>query len=68
MALMDEIRMDRSVISVVTTETPSDAKEYWKTRKMEERLEALEITRQILNGYDPDTTRFQNILEVGRCP
>jgi hypothetical protein len=27
MALMDEIRMDRSVISVVTTETPYDAKE-----------------------------------------
>ena len=68
MALIDEIRMDRSVISVVTTETPSDAREYWKTRTMEERLEALEITRQILNGYDPDTTRFQRVLEVARCP
>jgi len=68
MALINEIRMDRSVISVVTTETPSDAKEYWKTRTMEERLEALEITRQILNGYDPDTTRFQRVLEVARCP
>ena len=59
MALIDEVRMDRSVVSVVTTATPSDAKEYWKTRTIEERLDALEITRQILNGYDPDTTRFQ---------
>jgi hypothetical protein len=54
MALIDEIQMERSLISVVTTETPSDAKEYWKTRTMEERLEALELTRQILNSYDPD--------------
>ena len=68
MALIDEIRMDRSVISVVNTQTPSDAKEYWKTRTIEERLAALELSRQILNGYDPDTTRFQRVLEVARCP
>jgi hypothetical protein len=65
-ALIDEIRMDRSVTSVVTTATPSDAKEYWKTRTIEEQLVALELTRQILNGYDPDTTRFQRVLEVAR--
>jgi len=68
MGLIDEIRMDRSVISVVKTQTPSDAKEYWKTRTMEERLAALELTRQILNAYDPDTTRFQRVLEVARRP
>jgi hypothetical protein len=67
MALIDEVRMDRSIISVVATETPSDAREYWKSRTMEERLVALELTRQILNAYDPDTTRFQRILEVARC-
>jgi hypothetical protein len=68
MALADAVRMDRSVISVVTTETPSDARDYWKTRTMEERLAALELTRQIMNGYDPHTTRFQRVLEVARCP
>ena len=68
MALIDEVRMDRSAVSVVTTETPSDAREYWKSRTMEERLAALELTRQILNAYDPDTTRFQRVLEVARCP
>ena len=66
--MMDEVRMDRTVISVVTTKTPSDAKEYWKTRTMEERLSALELTRKILDAYDPDTTRFQRVLEVARCP
>jgi len=56
------------MISVVNTETPSDAREYWKTRTMEERLEALKLTRQILNARDPDTTGFQRVLEVARCP
>ena len=68
MAVIDKVRMDRSVISVVTTETPSDAREFWKTRTMQERLAALELTRQILNGYYPDTTRFQRVLEIARCP
>jgi len=68
MAVIDKVRMDRSVISVVTTETPSDAREFWKTRTMQERLEALELTRQILKGYDLDTTRFQRVLEIARCP
>jgi len=68
MALIDEVKMDRSAISVVKTSTPSDAKEYWKSKSMEERLVALELTRQILNDYDPATTRFQRVLEVTRCP
>ncbi len=68
MALIDELQMDRSIISVVRTDTASDAREYPKTRSMEERLVALELTRQILNAYDPDTTRFQRVLEFARCP
>lgn len=68
MALIDEARMDRSRLEVVRTDTPSDAKAYWQTKSMQERLEALELTRQILNGYDPATTRFQRVLEVTRHP
>jgi hypothetical protein len=68
MALVDEFRMDRKTLSVVRTSTPSDAREYWKSKTMEERLAALELTRQVFNDYDPDTTRFQRVLEVTRCP
>ena len=68
MALIDEIRMDRTAFSVVTTDTPSDAKEYWKSKTMQERLVALELTRQVFNAYDPDTARFQRVLEVTRRP
>lgn len=68
MSLLDELRMDRTALSVVKTATPSDAKAYWQTKTMLERLEALELTRQVMNAYDPDTTRFQRVLEVTRCP
>ena len=64
MALIDEWRMDRTAFSVVDNDTPSDANAYWQTKTMQERLAALELTRQVFNGYDPDTTRFQRILEV----
>lgn len=68
MGLIDEQRMDRTAISVVTVETPSDTKAYWQTKSMEERLEALELTRQIFNGYDPDTTRMERVLTVMSGP
>ena len=68
-ALLNEVRMDRAALSVVTTETASDARAYWQTKSMAERLEALELTRQVFNdGYDPATTRFQRILEVVESP
>ena len=68
MALIDEMRMDRTVMSVVTTGTPPDANAYWQTKSMEERLEALELTRQVFNGYDPDTIRLQRVLTVVEGP
>ena len=68
MALIDELRMDKTALSVVTTETPSDAKAYWKTKTIEERLIALEFLRQVFYGYDPATTRLQRVLEVLKGP
>lgn len=56
--------MDRTVMDVVTTDTPGDDLAYWLTKTMEERLNALELTRQVFNDYDPSTTRFQRVLEV----
>ncbi len=68
MALIDEVRVDRTQFSVVTTDTPSDAKEYWRSKTIEERLAALELIRQIVYGYDPDTARLQRVLEVTQGP
>ncbi|MFN7920023.1 MAG: hypothetical protein U0Q16_08000 [Bryobacteraceae bacterium] len=58
--------MDKSFFEVATTETPDDAKEYWRTKTIQERLAALELIRQIFHGYDPDTQGFQRVLEIVR--
>ena len=58
MALLDEVRMDRTRLTVVKTTTPPEGREYWKSRTMQERLAALELTRQVMNGYDPESCLF----------
>jgi hypothetical protein len=42
----------------------SDDKEYWLSRTPAERLQAVELMRRIIYGYDPSTTRLQRVLEV----
>lgn len=68
MALIDEVRMDRTVMSIVTLDEQADDWEYWQTRPVEERSATLELTWQVFNGYAPDTTRFHRVIEVVRNP
>ena len=58
-------RIDRSAFSVVTfEEAEEESKSYWHDKTPYERLEALEITRQALYGYDPASLRLQRVLEI----
>lgn len=58
-------KVDRTAFSVVSLdEADTDEMEYWLSKSPYERLEALEILRQIFYGYDPATTRLQRILEI----
>ena len=66
MKALDHIRMDKSAVSVVSLHDDSDEKEYWHSRTPRERLEALELMRQINYGYDPATARLQRIIEVAQ--
>ena len=58
-----EIRVDRSVLTVTTLQQ-ADAvdRAYWRSRTPIERLEALELMRQVVYQYDPVATRLQRIL------
>lgn len=61
----NELRVDRSAFSVVSCDDePDDNTRYWRSKTPYERLEAVEMTRQILYGYDPATTRLQRVLEI----
>lgn len=57
-------RLDRSVFEIVPLDEDRSDREYWLARSPRERMEALELARQIVYGYDPATTRLQRVLEV----
>ena len=59
------LKVDRTSF-VVTSLHESDEKEYWLSKTPEERLQALELMRQIVYGYDPATTRLQRVLEIAQ--
>jgi hypothetical protein len=61
---IDSARLDRTVLIVDTLDNDDAEKEYWKSRSPRQRMEALELMRQIIYGYDPATTRLQRVLEI----
>lgn len=56
--------MDRNAFSVGNLSELSDEKSYWMSKTPSQRLEAMELMRQIHYGYDPATTRLQRFFEV----
>lgn len=61
-------RVDRSVVTVANLRDESDEKALWLAKTPLERLEALEMYREIAYGYDPLTARLQRVLEVVELP
>jgi len=57
-------KLDRSSFTVTDLHGDPGDRGYWLAKTPEERLEALELMRQILYGYDPATTRLQRIFAV----
>lgn len=61
---ISNVRMDRTAFSVASLADESDEREYWRGKSPRERLEAVELLRQMNYGYDPATARLQRVLEV----
>jgi hypothetical protein len=67
--LLDQARVDRSAFSVSSlTEAEEADLTYWRQRTPDERLEALELSRQIAYGYDPTTRGLSRFFEVAPFP
>ena len=65
-SFVDELaktKLDRTHFSVAKL-NDSDEKAYWLSKSPAERLEALELMRQMIYGYDPARTRLQRVLTV----
>jgi hypothetical protein len=59
-------KLDRTAFSVGSVFNESDEKSYWLSKTPAERLEAIEIMRQIIYGYDPTTERLQRVFEIAK--
>jgi hypothetical protein len=60
---VEEFRLDRTKFSVVRLTDPDDSVEYWLSRPVVERLQALEYLRRI--SYGPSASEgIQRVLEV----
>jgi hypothetical protein len=67
--LTDEVRVDRRAFSVTSFAEAEQADlAYWRSRTPDERLEALELSRQIAYGYDPTARGLSRFFEVAEFP
>ena len=66
---LDEMRVDRQAFEVTSFAAAEEADlQYWRSRTPDERLEALELSRQIAYGYDPTTRGLSRFFEVAEFP
>ncbi len=66
MSLINDTKMDKTVLTVASLHDPSDENQHWRRQTPEARWEALEFMRQVVYGYDPSTERLQRSLTVIR--
>lgn len=66
---MDKLHLpevQRTAFTVASVLDESDEKSYSLSKTPSERLEAVELMRKILYGYNPSTTRLQRVLEIAQ--
>lgn len=67
--LLDDARVNRLAFEVTSfAEAEKADLEYWRSRTPDERLEALELSRQIAYGYDPTARELSRFFEVAELP
>jgi len=57
-------KMDKTAFSVGSVFDAHDEKKYWLAKTPHERLQALELMRQVIYGYTPSSARLQRFFEV----
>jgi len=68
MRIPDKNVMDRTVLEVKNLKDLDDRDDvaYWRSLPPLERMKGLEVLRQSMYNYDPDTARLSRVLEVVR--
>jgi hypothetical protein len=60
---VDSFKIDKTAFLVKSLFDESDDRAYWMSKTPDERIEAIELMRQINYGYNPITARLQRVLE-----
>jgi hypothetical protein len=61
---IESLKLDKSQIVISSLEEPSDEIAFWSSKSPAERLAAMEIMRQIVYGYNPNSSRLQRVLTI----
>ncbi len=56
--------MDKTSFEIISMNQESNDRDFWLTRPVEERLNAIEFLRRQFYDYDPVTSRLQRVLEI----
>lgn len=64
--MLDFEKVDRHYFSVGSLHDEGDEAEFWASRTIQERFQALEFLRSTIYGYDPATARLQRVLTVSK--
>ena len=62
MSLLQELRMDKTHFSSAGLTDETDEATFWQAQTPQARLEALELMRQVMYGYDPSTARLERFF------
>ena len=67
--LLESVRVARDAFCITSLEeADKDDSTYWRSRTPDERLAALELSRQIAYGYDPAARGLSRFFEVDEFP
>jgi hypothetical protein len=65
MNLIDSLRMDKTAFSITSPSAQNEEeKRYWLAKTPYERMQAIEVMRQIIYGYDPSSTRLARVFAI----
>ena len=64
METVTALRVDKTAFSVASLSDEPDEKVFWRDRSAYERLQAIELIRQVIYGYQPAAGRLQRFFEV----
>jgi hypothetical protein len=61
---LEALRMDKTAFSVISLKDAGADKEFWRLQSTTARLQALELMRQVMYGYDPISDRVERVFAL----